>query len=85
VLIIFIVPTFTDIVSSLTKFKRVLKNHGYKFENKQVIKIDGNVSGDNTAAATPKKRKLEDADLKAEEEGEMEDGNEVKSELGEEA
>jgi len=63
----------------------VLKNHGYKFENKQVTKIDGDGSGDNTAAATPKKRKLEDADFKAEKEGEMEDGNEAKSELGEEA
>jgi hypothetical protein len=84
-LIIFIVPTFTDIVSSLTKFKRVLKNYGYKFENKQVTKIDGDGSEDNTAPATPKKRKLEDADFKAEEEGEIEDGNEVKSDIGEEA
>ena len=41
-------------ISSVTKLRRILKSHGYKFENRKVAKND-DLLGDATAAETPKK------------------------------
>jgi hypothetical protein len=47
--------TSTDESHSVTKFKRILKNFGYKYEKQKVTKIDSNDSGANLAVETPKK------------------------------
>ena len=88
---------FADAISSVTKFKRVLKNHGYKFEGKRVMKIEEDGSENRaviettkkkaktkvTGTSTPKKRRIEDDSVTGD--GSDEDageGGQVKGEDG---